>query len=412
MTREDQAGIRTEGPLDRTELRFRKAVAMATSGAALIALAGLLAYLPGLRLLGSIRPEYVPMAPATAGCFLVFTAALFSQLRKPLPRRRLAAVSALLCLGTLFCILELAEPLVGFDLNFDDNLIPASDKVGSIPVGQMSPATAITFALAGLGLLLLFYRDRSPRYARGLATWAASLGTCTTLIGATVLLAYLYGTPFMYGGGTIPMAATTALAFLFLGVALVAATGPGSFPMCRVTGGSTSALLSRAFLPLVLASIVFQSILSRMVSASPALNEALILAAQVVVMAVITAWVVERVASSTGGDIDEMSGKLREALKEKQESEEHHRAILRTAMDGIWLVDTQGRLLEANDAYCRMSGYSARELLAMKISDLESVQTAAGTAARIDNAMRRGEDRFESRHRRKDGTVFDVEIAI
>ena len=46
-----------------------------------------------------------------------------------------------------------------------------------------------------------------------------------------------------------------------------------------------------------------------------------------------------------------------------------YRTILQTAMDGFWLADTQGRLLEVNDAYCRMSGYSARELLATLRAD-------------------------------------------
>ncbi len=48
-----------------------------------------------------------------------------------------------------------------------------------------------------------------------------------------------------------------------------------------------------------------------------------------------------------------------------RESEERHRTLLETAMDGFWLVDRDGRLLEVNETYCRMSGYSAQELLAM-----------------------------------------------
>ncbi len=61
-------------------------------------------------------------------------------------------------------------------------------------------------------------------------------------------------------------------------------------------------------------------------------------------------------------------------------------------MDGFWLVDMQGRLLEVNETYCRMSGYSAQELLAMRISDLEAVETADDTAAHIqkDHGAGRG----------------------
>ncbi len=98
-----------------------------------------------------------------------------------------------------------------------------------------------------------------------------------------------------------------------------------------------------------------------------------------------------------------------EALRE---SGERHRAILQTAMDGFWLVDTQGRLLEVNETYCRMSGYSTEELLAMRIPDLDANETVSDTAARMQKIMAQGEGRFESRQRRKDGSTFDVEVSV
>jgi PAS domain-containing protein len=59
-----------------------------------------------------------------------------------------------------------------------------------------------------------------------------------------------------------------------------------------------------------------------------------------------------------------------------------------------------------------MSGYSVRELLAMSIPDLEALETPEETAARIQALVARGEQRFESRHRRKDGSTFDVEVSV
>jgi PAS domain S-box-containing protein len=93
-------------------------------------------------------------------------------------------------------------------------------------------------------------------------------------------------------------------------------------------------------------------------------------------------------------------------------SEHQHQAILETAMDGFWLVDTQGSLLEVNRTYCQMSGYTEQELLGMRISDLESIESARDTAARIQKILEQGEDRFESRHHRKDGSIFEVEISV
>jgi two-component system cell cycle sensor histidine kinase/response regulator CckA len=94
-----------------------------------------------------------------------------------------------------------------------------------------------------------------------------------------------------------------------------------------------------------------------------------------------------------------------------RESEARHRMILHSAMDGFWQVDMQGRLLEVNAAYCRMSGYSEQELLTLRISDLEAVETPVDTVARIQKIIS-GNDRFESLHRRKDGSIFDVEVSV
>jgi PAS domain S-box-containing protein len=57
-----------------------------------------------------------------------------------------------------------------------------------------------------------------------------------------------------------------------------------------------------------------------------------------------------------------------------------------------------------------MSGYSEQELLAMSISDVEA-QEISEVVALIRSIMARGEDRFESRHRRKDGSIFPVEVS-
>lgn len=91
-----------------------------------------------------------------------------------------------------------------------------------------------------------------------------------------------------------------------------------------------------------------------------------------------------------------------------EDSEARHRTILETAMNGFWLVNADGKLLEANETYCQMSGYAMDELLAMHISELDVTDDTVGHMRQI---MERGRDRFESRHRRKDGSFFEVEIS-
>ncbi|MDP2645033.1 MAG: PAS domain S-box protein [Desulfobacterales bacterium] len=108
---------------------------------------------------------------------------------------------------------------------------------------------------------------------------------------------------------------------------------------------------------------------------------------------------------------DNLSGifSAEEALRE---SELRNRTILQTVMEGFWLVDLQGRLKEVNDAYCKMSGYSEQELLAMNISELEASEGSEEIAAQIQAVIAQGKVQFERKHRRKDGSIFDVEISV
>ena len=113
------------------------------------------------------------------------------------------------------------------------------------------------------------------------------------------------------------------------------------------------------------------------------------------------------VAVRAAGELERLESE--EALRT---SEERHRTILKTAIDGFWVVDAQGHLLEVNEAYCLMSGYSEAELLTMRIPDLEANETEDGTFTHSQMIVAQGEDRFESRHRRKDGTIIDVEVGV
>ena len=104
------------------------------------------------------------------------------------------------------------------------------------------------------------------------------------------------------------------------------------------------------------------------------------------------------------------SSKQKQSGEKMRESEKLHAMILKTVMHGFWLVDLDGRLMEVSEEYCRMSGYSEQELLTMSISDLESSETSEAIAARIQMVIAQGKSRFESKHRRKDGSIFDIEI--
>jgi PAS domain S-box-containing protein len=110
---------------------------------------------------------------------------------------------------------------------------------------------------------------------------------------------------------------------------------------------------------------------------------------------------------SAARDITERK-RSEDALREGHET---LRSILNTTLDGFWRVDTTGQLLDVNPAYCQQSGYRREELLQMHVFDLEAKEVAAESAERMMRLAAVGHDRFESAHRRKDGSIWQVEVS-
>ena len=99
-------------------------------------------------------------------------------------------------------------------------------------------------------------------------------------------------------------------------------------------------------------------------------------------------------------------------ITERKQAEEQYQTIIHGAMDGFWQADMQGHFLDVNEAYCSLTGYSREELLNMAISDIEAIERPEETAERMQKISDVGYERFESRHRRKDGAIIDVEVSV
>ena len=103
---------------------------------------------------------------------------------------------------------------------------------------------------------------------------------------------------------------------------------------------------------------------------------------------------------------------LAKDMTERRQAEARYQTIIQAAMDGFWIVDSQGRLIETNEAASRMTGYSRDELRALRVSEIEAKETPVDVQDHIQLIMERGYDRFETRHRRKDGKVLDIEASV
>ena len=101
----------------------------------------------------------------------------------------------------------------------------------------------------------------------------------------------------------------------------------------------------------------------------------------------------------------------KESLKQIELGERRIGALIEMTNDGYWNLDIYGNIIDTNEAYAKMSGYSIEELLRLNFSELEAADSPEATHARYEQAISAGSILFESKHRRKNGTVFDVEMS-
>ena len=102
---------------------------------------------------------------------------------------------------------------------------------------------------------------------------------------------------------------------------------------------------------------------------------------------------------------------LDETNAQLMDSHEALHTIVETSPDGFWRLDAHGVLVDVNPTYCTQSGYSRDELIGKKITDLDAQENPDDTARHIGLLMANGHDKFETRHRRKDGSLWPVEVS-
>ena len=89
-----------------------------------------------------------------------------------------------------------------------------------------------------------------------------------------------------------------------------------------------------------------------------------------------------------------------------------YRSILQTASDGIHILDRDGLLVEANDAFLAMLGYDSGDVGRRSVFDWDCGSTPAQLEGKLEALLQSDQSQlFETRHRHRDGRVLDVEIS-
>jgi PAS domain S-box-containing protein len=110
---------------------------------------------------------------------------------------------------------------------------------------------------------------------------------------------------------------------------------------------------------------------------------------------------------SVGLDITERQQAERNIERERLRLQ----TILHTASDGIHILDGEGLLVEANPAFLAMLGYDETDIGKAHVTDWDVQDEWGAIKSRNDRLIElRGRTVFETRHRRRDGRILDVEI--
>ncbi|MGZ5052222.1 MAG: PAS domain S-box protein [Methylobacter sp.] len=109
-----------------------------------------------------------------------------------------------------------------------------------------------------------------------------------------------------------------------------------------------------------------------------------------------------------------MVGSVQDITERKQAEQvlEQIKAMIDISMDGFFIVDLQGNVLQANGAYAKIVGYTPGELAGIHLSQLEALEGPEQIKAHIEKIVAQRFDLFETQHCHKDGHMVDLEMSV
>jgi PAS domain S-box-containing protein len=104
---------------------------------------------------------------------------------------------------------------------------------------------------------------------------------------------------------------------------------------------------------------------------------------------------------------------LEETQRELRKSEQRYRELFESAQDGIWVHDTEGKIITANKAIEELTGYSGDELIGRNVKEFLSGEQSHAIARQVRQRLLQGEkisQPYEQELIRKDGTKAYMQL--
>lgn len=109
--------------------------------------------------------------------------------------------------------------------------------------------------------------------------------------------------------------------------------------------------------------------------------------------------------------IQQQNEHIRQLQQETEMLLQRSQSLMENAMDGIHVMDTQGNIVMANDAFCRMLGYTQDEVARLNIRDWDAQFSSNELRLMLNDFSGKG-ILLETQYRRKNGETKNVELSV
>ena len=370
---------------------------------AVMAIAG---WLTHALFLAALSNEYIPMAPATAICFLLIALSISVETSHNAEWARYV-ITVLSLLVALICGIIFLQFAAHLPFDVESVILHKNEFRGGIPIGRMSPFASSGIFAQAIAIFFLAPFLKTSQKSKDLSGF---LGASTCLIGLVLLLGYIYGSPIFYRVGLIPISITTALGLMLIGTGIVVTAGPESFPVRLFAGESSHARLLRLFMPVLFLSLVFNAAADILVTGTTE-NRGLAISFSTIAFFLIICGALIIISRNVSRLLDR-------STEAQRESEAQLYGITSAALNAIILIDNDGLVTFWNDAATRMFGYTKEEIARKYLHSFIMPDRHIDTfRTGFETFMLTGEGPFigrvyEIEAKRKDGTEFPVELSL
>jgi len=322
--------------ISETVWKSRVLAKVSAMAVALSAMVTLLLWFMVTSWMSSQRLDHTVGSPHMVLFMFIMSSGLFLFLSWPRKKGVRYAASAAAALTIVFTAVVLIQYATGAAGGLYSLLPASAADINGAPANSVSPNTAATMMVMAIALLLFSIRPGAGGYERAAVILASLSGLNSFVVGVT----YLFGAPLQDNSKIVPMSLAFAAFGLLMAIALVAAAGPGYWPMRLFTGAGLRARLMRVFLPLTMVIVLMEGVfIHRTYHRFESFNPALVSSIMVLIFVTAAGLLVSKLAQVIGDSVDRDQKRRQVAERDLKRSEERLRQLFESSPVSLWEGD-------------------------------------------------------------------------